>query len=149
MAFSTNVSSTGSGLSSEINVTPLIDVLLVTLIIFMVIVPVAPHGLGASIPSTDSARAVGEDEDSPVFIQIERGGSSVRFVVDGVSVENAELSPRLVSALSQRSRRQILLKADPVLDFGVIAKVIDVGQAAGAEGVGLITPGLPGSAQQR
>jgi biopolymer transport protein ExbD len=51
MAFSTNGGSVGSGLSSEINVTPLIDVLLVMLIIFMVIVAIRPHGLGASLPS--------------------------------------------------------------------------------------------------
>ncbi len=52
MAFSTNGTSGGDGLSSEINVTPLIDVLLVMLIIFMVIVPVMPHGLNSVLPST-------------------------------------------------------------------------------------------------
>lgn len=70
MALSTNGCSAGSGLSSEINVTPLIDVLLVMLIIFMVIVPFVPRGLVASIPSTDSARAPGEDEDRPILVQM-------------------------------------------------------------------------------
>jgi biopolymer transport protein TolR len=149
MAFSTNGSSAGSGLSSEINVTPLIDILLVMLIIFMVIVPFMPRGLGASIPSADSARAPGEDEDRPILVEIERRAWSVRYVVDGVAVERAELSPQLASALSLRSRRQMLVKADAGLDFGVIARVIDAGQAAGVEGVGLITPGLQGSARQR
>ena len=55
MAFSTNGSSQGDGSSSEINVTPLIDVLLVMLIIFMVIVPVVPHGLGSVLPSADAS----------------------------------------------------------------------------------------------
>jgi biopolymer transport protein TolR len=60
MAFSTNGTSGGDGLSSEINVTPLIDVLLVMLIIFMVIVPVMPRGLNSALPSVAAAGAADE-----------------------------------------------------------------------------------------
>ena len=52
----------------------------------------------------------------------------------------AEVGPRLPELLSRRSVRQVLLKADAKLDFGVIAGVIDAGKAAGAESVGLLTP---------
>jgi len=140
MAFSTTGTSGGNGLSSEINVTPLIDVLLVMLIIFMVIVPVMPRGLNAALPSA-AAAGIAEDPNLPVLVQVEQGQTGVRYMVDGVGVERAEVAPRLLELLSRRSSRQMLLKADAQLDFGVIAGVIDAGQAAGAESVGLVTPG--------
>jgi biopolymer transport protein TolR len=142
MAFSTNGISASSGLSSEINITPLIDVLLVMLIIFMVIVPIMPRGLGASLPLVDRGNTFDKNIDGPVLVQIERRSSSVHYVIDGASVERAEIGSRLVSALSQRPARRMLLKADADLDFGVIAGVIDAGQAAGTDGIGLMTPGL-------
>jgi biopolymer transport protein ExbD len=61
-------------------------------------------------------------------------------MVDGVGMERAEVAPRLVELLSRRSVRQVLLKGDAKLDFDVIAGVIDAGQAAGAESIGLLTP---------
>ena len=139
MAFSTTGTSGGNGLSSEINVTPLIDVLLVMLIIFMVIVPVMPRGLNTALPSASTG--VAEDANRPVLVQVEQGQTGVRYLVDGVGLERAEVAPRLLELLSRRSVRQMLLKADAKLDFGVIAGVIDAGQAAGAESVGLMTPG--------
>ena len=143
MAFSTTGTSRGEALSSEINVTPLIDVLLVMLIIFMVIVPVMPRGLKSALPSP-ATPGVAEAADRPVLVQVEQGQTAVRYVVDGVGMERAEVAPRLLELLSRRSVRQMLLKADARLDFGVIAGVIDAGQAAGAESVGLVTPGSDG-----
>ncbi len=140
MAFSTTGSSRGDGLSSEINVTPLIDVLLVMLIIFMVIVPVMPRGLNSALPSPATS-GVAEAAERPILVEVEQGQTAVRYLVDGVDMERAEVAPRLVELLSRRSVRQVLLKADGKLDFGVVAGVIDAGQAAGAESVGLLTPG--------
>jgi biopolymer transport protein ExbD len=140
MAFSTTGTSAGERLSSEINVTPLIDVLLVMLIIFMVIVPVMPRGLNSALPSA-ATPGVAEAAEHPVLVQVEQGQTAVRYLVDGVAVERGEVAPRLLELLSQRSVRQVLLKADAKLDFGVIAGVIDAGQAAGAESIGLVTPG--------
>jgi biopolymer transport protein ExbD len=139
MAFSTTGTSAGERLSSEINVTPLIDVLLVMLIIFMVIVPVMPRGLNSALPS--AASGVAEAADRPILVQVEQGQAAVLYLVDGVAVERGEVAPRLLELLSRRSVRQVLLKADAKLDFGVIAGVIDAGQAAGAESIGLVTPG--------
>ena len=140
MAFSTTGTSRGDGLSSEINVTPLIDILLVMLIIFMVIVPVMPRGLNSALPSPATS-GIAQAADRPVLVQVEQGQMAVRYLVDGVGMERAEVGPRLMELLSRRSVRQVLLKADAKLDFGVIAGVIDAGQAAGAESIGLLTPG--------
>lgn len=140
MAFSTTGTSRGEGPSSEINVTPLIDVLLVMLIIFMVIVPVMPRGLNSALPSPATPE-VAEATDRPVLVKVEQGEMVVRYVVDGVSLERSEVAPRLVELLSRRSVRQVLVKGDTKLDFGVIAGVIDAGKAAGAQSVGLLTPG--------
>jgi biopolymer transport protein TolR len=140
MAFSTTGTPGGEGLSSEINVTPLIDVLLVLLIIFMVIVPVTPRGLNSTLPST-AAPGVAEATDQPILVQIEQGLPAERYFVDGVGMERADVAPRLVQLMSRRSIRQVLLRADAKLDFGVVAGVIDAGKAAGAESVGLWTPG--------
>ena len=70
MAFSTTGTSGGEGLRSEINITPLIDVLLVMLIIFMVIVPVTPQGLPSALPSA-ATLGVAEAADRPVLVQME------------------------------------------------------------------------------
>jgi biopolymer transport protein TolR len=143
MAFSTNAGAGRNGLSSEINVTPLIDVLLVMLIIFMVIVPVLPHGLNSAIPDADRTSGA-ENAAGPVLVRVERGEPTERYFVGGVSVEKAEVAQRLVEALARRSLRQMLVRADAELDYGVVAGVIDAGQAAGAVGIGLVTPGTEG-----
>jgi biopolymer transport protein ExbD len=90
MAFSTNRNSGGDGLSFEINVTPLIDVLLVMLIIFMVIVPVMPRGLNSALPSA-AASGVAESTEHPILVQVEQGQTGVRYLVDGVGMERAEV----------------------------------------------------------
>src|SRR5882672_5390031 len=122
MAFSTTGTSRGDGLSSEINVTPLIDVLLVMLIVFMVIVPVMPRGLNSALPSP-ALPGVAETADRPILVQVEQGAhveqgqTAVRYLVDGVGMERAEVAPRLMELLSRRSVRQVLLKGDARLDF--------------------------------
>jgi biopolymer transport protein TolR len=140
MAFSTSGTSGGDGLSSEINVTPLIDVLLVMLIIFMVIVPVMPRGLNSALPSP-AFPGVAEAADRPILVQVEQGQMTVRYLVDCVGMDRDEVAPRLRELLSRRSVRQVFLKGDAKLDFGVIAGVIDAGKSAGAESIGLLTPG--------
>jgi biopolymer transport protein TolR len=140
MAFSTNGTSGGDSLSSEINVTPLIDVLLVMLIIFMVIMPVVPNGLNSAILGAAKVETVDEARESPILIQVTQGATAVQYWIDGAGLERDEITPRLREILSRKSARQVLLKADAKLDFGMIAEVIDAGQAAGAESVGIVTP---------
>ncbi|MEI9981533.1 MAG: biopolymer transporter ExbD [Edaphobacter sp.] len=146
MAFSTNSGS--GGFSAEINVTPLIDVLLVLLIIFMVIVPVMPHGLNSALPAADQTGSV-KSVVGAVMVRVERSDAVVRYVVDGVGVDRGDLQVKLMEALARRPERQMLVRADAELDYGVVAGVIDAGEAAGAVGIGIVTPGsetphLPG-----
>lgn len=137
MAFSTN-STSGNGLSSEINVTPLIDVLLVMLIVFMVIVPVMPRGLDTVLPSSRA----GSGDALPVLVEVKQELGSVRYSVDGAGLGWADVTPRLTELLARRSTRLVLLRADAALSYSVVSGVIDAGHAAGAESVELITPGV-------
>ena len=146
MAFSTG-STEGSGFSSEINITPLIDVLLVLLIIFMVIVPVIPSGLAASLPSTGRSNLVDNASDRPVMVQVELRSSRVVYRINGDEIEKDQIGSRLVNLVSRQTTRRMFLTADAGLDFGVIAGVIDTGQAAGIEALGLVTPDIRPSAR--
>jgi biopolymer transport protein ExbD len=111
----------------------------------MVIVPVMPRGLHSSLPSP-AVPGVAEAADRPVPIEVKQGQMAMRFLVDGAGLERAEIAPRLVELLSRRSVRQVVVKGDPQLDFGVFVGVIEAGQSAGAS-VGLFTPGTDAPAR--
>jgi biopolymer transport protein ExbD len=112
------------------------------LIIFMVIVPVMPHGFNSALPAASTKPDAEATSDGPLLIQVEGDDAAVKYSVDGVSIEKAELKLRLAEMLARRSMRQILVKADAGLEFGVVADAINAGKAAGARGIGLVTPGL-------
>jgi len=138
MAFSTGGA---KGLSSEIDVTPLIDVLLVLLIIFMVIVPLAPFGLKTTIPVPRSSNPPVEPAETPVLVELNGDADRSAYRIDGAVVESGAFEARLRELLATRSERRMLVRADAGLDFGAVSSVVDAGRAAGVDTVGLITPG--------
>lgn len=127
-----------SSMQSEINVTPMIDVLLVLLIIFMVIVPVTSRGDRAAVPQPPHGLV---QPDNPVVLEVLRNSQgNVNFRINQRAVAIADLPARLTEIYANRSRRVLFIKGDDQLSFREIAEAIDIGHSAGIDQVGLITP---------
>ena len=126
------------GLASEINVTPMIDVLLVLLIIFMVIVPAVPRGEAALVPHP---RSTGGSEPDAVVLEVLKGsGNAIGFRINQQTVAQGELQSRLAAIFANRAQRVLFVKGDDQLSFTQVAEVIDIGHAAGVDQIGLMTP---------
>jgi biopolymer transport protein TolR len=127
------------GLTSEINMTPMIDVLLVLLIIFMVIVPALPRGESALVPRSANGHAPQPSE--AVVLEVLKGaGHEATFRINQQAISRAELPARLGAIYANRARRVLFVKGDDQLSFSQIAEVIDIGHSAGVDHVGLMTP---------
>jgi biopolymer transport protein TolR len=126
------------GMNSTINITPMIDVLLVLLIIFMVIVPSMPRGESALIPR--SSRGAPSVSDAVVLEVLKSSSGNVNFKINQQDVARQDLATRLSAIFANRSERVLFVKGDDQLAFTQIAEVIDIGHAAGADRVGLMTP---------
>ena len=125
------------GFTSEINVTPMIDVLLVLLIIFMVIVPAISRGEAAAVPQPAKA---GSGQDAVVLEILQDGANALKFRINEQAVAQGELQARLSAIYGNRAHRVLFLKGDDTLSFTQVAEVIDLGHAAGIDQIGLMTP---------
>lgn len=131
--------STRRGPTGEINVTPLIDVLLVLLIIFMVILP--PHSLGelAQIPLPSTDQVVLKPQE-PIVIQLKDAGTGTRpaLSINHEEVKWEQLELRLEAIYGARADRVGFVKSDPEVEFAFVAEVIDITHRAGVDRLGLM-----------
>jgi biopolymer transport protein TolR len=131
------VGGSGKGPLCNINMTPMIDVLLVLLIIFMVITPLTPKGLDALVPQPPPPGAKADQSDvRTVVIVLNRDGT---MAINQDPVEESRLGQRLEEIFKTRAERVVFVKADPDLEFQRVARAIDIAKGAGLDKIGLMT----------
>lgn len=125
---------------SDINVTPLVDVMLVLLIIFMVITPMLQKGISVDLAGTHNPRAMpNDDKEDAVEVAITRDGK-VFLKTTEVSVD--DLTPKIKDLISGRLDRTVYVRSDARARYGDVAKVVDEVRAAGVDSLGLLTTQL-------
>ena len=137
MSFSTGNSSQ----TSEINVTPLIDVLLVLLIIFMVLVPLTPIGLRALVPQPAPKSPVPPPKPpDTIVLQVHSGlnGGAPSYSINEQPVAKPDIVRRLTAIFATRQERLMFVKGDPDIEYKWVAEVIDIAHGSGIDKVGLM-----------
>jgi biopolymer transport protein TolR len=122
------------GLVSEINVTPLVDVMLVLLIIFMVTAPMMTQGLDVDLPET-TAKSLRQDED-PLIVTIDK---DAKISLGKMEVNQAILYQQLDKMAEEKKKEPIYLKADKNVSYGVVVSIMADIKTAGFDKLGMIT----------
>lgn len=132
MAFSTN--SDERGPVSEINITPLVDVMLVLLVIFMVTAPMMEQGIPIQLPKA-AAKAI-EKESAPMTLSLTKDG---RVFLNKEEIEQGRLQSKLVAVYKARAKKEIFIRADGELPYAVVAQTMAAVKMAGIDKIGLVT----------
>ncbi len=119
---------------SQINVTPLVDVMLVLLVIFMVTAPMMQQGVQVNLPKADTKAL--NPQDTTVVVSIEKSG---RVFINSAEVPGDELKAKLASMFATRSKKEVFLKADKDVPYGEVIKAMAEIKGAGIERLGMVT----------
>ena len=143
---SMDVGGSKGGIKSDINVTPLVDVMLVLLIIMMIVAPLLQKGADVKMPSAANSSDKPETQDQTV-VAIDKND---RYFVNGIPVRREELRTKVEAILENKKERIILIKADEDAKYSAVMDAMDELRAGGIEDMGLITerkvrPGQTGS----
>lgn len=131
----------GGGGGADINVTPLIDILLVLIIIFMVIQPAAPKGLEALVPQPPKTKQPDLPPDSKtIVVQVLNSGGVPVYKINETTFPKQDMAAELTRIFEIRSEKTMFVKGDKDLTFGPIAEAIGFGHQADVTNIGIITP---------
>ena len=127
----------GANVTSDINVTPMVDVMLVLLIIFMVVTPMLQHGVPVDMAKVNNPTDMHDaDKEDALLVAVTRD-DKVFFGTDPVKVD--ELTEKIKDKLANRTDKRVFLKADMRAKFGWVVEVVDNVRAAGVDQLGLLT----------
>jgi biopolymer transport protein TolR len=132
--------SAGSQPMSEINVTPLVDVMLVLVVIFIITAPLLASSIRLDLPRTDAVKP----NDAPRFVTVVLDKAGGTFL-DEKPVTAAQLAERLVQAARDNPETEIQLRADQAVPYGRVVEVMGLAQKAGLNRIGFVAepPGAP------
>ena len=127
----------GSKVNSNINVTPMVDVMLVLLIIFMVITPMLNNKVNVDLPKTDSATVMEDaNKEDAVTVAVTRSGD-IFLGADKTTLDN--LGPKISAKLENKTNKQVFMRADARANYGKVMDAVDGIRAAGVSQLGLLT----------
>ena len=130
-----DVGSSRGGLNSNINVTPLVDVMLVLLIIMMLVAPMLQKGVDVKLPAAANTADKPETQQQTVLAVDARD----KFYINGIEVPRNEMADRVKQALEEKTERVVLIKGDTDASYRAIMAAMDDLRKAGIEDIGLIT----------
>ena len=126
-----------AGVNSDINVTPMVDVMLVLLIIFMVITPMLQKGVSVNLAKTDNPTKMPEaDKEDSMIVAIMRDG---QIYLNSDKVSAATLTDTVKDKLANKTDKRIFVKADGGAKYGDVVAVVDDVRSAGVDQLGLLT----------
>ena len=133
--------STG-GAVSDMNVTPLIDVLLVLLIIFMVIQPTTPKGLDTVVPQPPKDKNTPQNDTKVIVVSVLNTGATPTYKINETTYPADQMANELTKIYETRQEKIMFIKGDRDLNFGAVAEAVGFGKAADVTNIAIITPGV-------